>query len=625
MINNPFVRGSYIESAILGESYPDQLKTGDFNGDGATDLVVVRIHYKSVGDVSSPIQVFLGNGAGQFVDKTAELFSGVIPTINYVPRMIIADFNNDKVDDIFCIDNGIDKEPFTGGQNSIFLSAGGKLVDARSNLPQGLKNNHGASAGDVNKDGKLDLLINALMNDGNDLQINDGYGRFISSPSLMPSLTATPSWATDPSIKTVQTNTYSGLIDVNQDGYVDMILGTWDHHANPSQVLLNQGGTFAKSAPISLPRSGVNKEVVLGVEPIDLNGDALPDLALSITNGGSFSEFYHVGYVQLLVNQGGGIFRDETQQRLPQTVNAGVSQRWYKSVNVADINRDGYSDLMIDNYSAPPIVYLNDGFGKFQFHFEVPQGFNFGAIGDVDNDGMLDLITRDGYGFVTWLGKNTNQRIYKANFGGEKLLGSSGNDQFYLRDGTSTFNGADGLDTAFLSKSRNEFSIQKNSDGSLKVSDLKTGTEAVLKNVERISFSDVAMAFDSSAVAGKAYRIYKAAFDRTPDLDGLGYWMSQMDKGMGVVEVAARFIDSAEFRELYGANVSSTDFLTKVYSNVLDRTPDSAGLAWWVNEMKTNPAKTWQKVLADFSESTENQANVAALISGGIDYTNFGV
>ena len=125
---------------------------------------------------------------------------------------------------------------------------------------------------------------------------------------------------------------------------------------------------------------------------------------------------------------------------------------------------------------------------------------------------------------------------------------------------------------------------------------------------------------DTDGVSGKAYRIYKAAFDRTPDTTGLGYWIAQMDKGMDVVEVAARFIDSNEFRELYGSNVSSADFLTKVYSNVLDRAPDTAGLNWWVNEMSTNPSKTWQKVLADFSESAENQANVASLISNGVIY-----
>ena len=125
---------------------------------------------------------------------------------------------------------------------------------------------------------------------------------------------------------------------------------------------------------------------------------------------------------------------------------------------------------------------------------------------------------------------------------------------------------------------------------------------------------------DTDGSAGQAYRIYKAAFDRAPDTGGLGYWIAQMDNGMGVVEVAARFIDSSEFRELYGQNPSNAEFLTKVYSNVLDRMPDTAGLDWWVNEMKTNPSKTWQKVLADFSESSENQTNVAAFIANGIPY-----
>jgi hypothetical protein len=89
---------------------------------------------------------------------------------------------------------------------------------------------------------------------------------------------------------------------------------------------------------------------------------------------------------------------------------------------------------------------------------------------------------------------------------------------------------------------------------------------------------------------------------------------------MNVVEVAARFVDSSEFRQLYGSNTSPSTFITKLYQNVLDRTPDTAGLSWWVEQMQTNASKTFSKVLADFSESKENQENVAALIANGISY-----
>ena len=104
------------------------------------------------------------------------------------------------------------------------------------------------------------------------------------------------------------------------------------------------------------------------------------------------------------------------------------------------------------------------------------------------------------------------------------------------------------------------------------------------------------------------------------DTAGLGYWIAQMDAGMSMTEVAARFIDSTEFRSLYGTAPTNGEFLTKVYNNVLDRDPDSDGYAWWTDQLANNPEKTWQKVLADFSESAENQANVASLIGDGITY-----
>jgi len=146
------------------------------------------------------------------------------------------------------------------------------------------------------------------------------------------------------------------------------------------------------------------------------------------------------------------------------------------------------------------------------------------------------------------------------------------------------------------------------------------GQTYFMQQVERLHFIDKALALDIAGDAGQAYRIYKAAFNRVPDDGGLGYWIAQMDKGMNTVDVAARFIDSLEFRTLYGQNPSNADFLTKVYTNVLGRTPDQGGYNWWLNELNTNPAKTKAKVLADFSESAENQTGVASLIGNGITY-----
>jgi serralysin len=93
-----------------------------------------------------------------------------------------------------------------------------------------------------------------------------------------------------------------------------------------------------------------------------------------------------------------------------------------------------------------------------------------------------------------------------------------------------------------------------------------------------------------------------------------------MDNAMDLIEVSARFVDSNEFRTLYGTNPTNAQFLTKLYQNVLGRQPEASGYNWWLNELNTNPEKTKAKVLADFAESSENQTGVINLIGNGITY-----
>jgi hypothetical protein len=143
-----------------------------------------------------------------------------------------------------------------------------------------------------------------------------------------------------------------------------------------------------------------------------------------------------------------------------------------------------------------------------------------------------------------------------------------------------------------------------------------------LTGVERIKFLDKSFAFDIDGNAGQAYRIYKAAFNRDPmagDTKGLGFWISQIDDGMDLLEVSARFVDSNEFKTLYGNNPSNEQFLTTLYQNVLGRQPDASGFNWWLNQLNTEE-KTKAKVLADFAEIDENQAGVIGLIGNGITY-----
>jgi hypothetical protein len=61
--------------------------------------------------------------------------------------------------------------------------------------------------------------------------------------------------------------------------------------------------------------------------------------------------------------------------------------------------------------------------------------------------------------------------------------------------------------------------------------------------------------------------------------------------------------------------------VTKLYNNVLARTPDAGGLAFWQDKLNTG----WSTadVLGFFSTSSENVTNVTPLIANGIQYQQF--
>lgn len=217
---------------ISDDFHADQIKVGDFNGDGRLDVVFSEIN-KDLGTTPAPFIFMLGDGTGKLADVSTTLFRDGIAIRKLCCPHEIGDFNGDGVDDVFGVDNGEDKMPFSGGFNELFLSNGkGGMTNASALLPQVKINSHGAALGDVNNDGKLDILVNALMSDGNRLWMQKAGGAFFESPNLLPDLIIQASW--NSSYFYPRTNTYSNLIDINRDGYLDMILGTW--HQKPKGI-----------------------------------------------------------------------------------------------------------------------------------------------------------------------------------------------------------------------------------------------------------------------------------------------------------------------------------------------------------------------------------------------------
>jgi hypothetical protein len=279
------------------------------------------------------------------------------------------------------------------------------------------------------------------------------------------------------------------------------------------------------------------------------------------------------------------------------------------------VDQDNKAQFVINANKAEPITSLQLAFDSLKYINESTVSYiiirSFSANGSKVQ--FIDANFSNGFAF--------NEAVAQANGDGAISFGASALSSINksINSEHDVIDGGQSIDTCCYSGLRAEYTITKSTAETLKIFKLGEIND-LLANIERLQFKDISVAFDTSGIAGTAYRIYKAAFNRTPDTAGLGYWIAQMDKGVNTVDVAARFIDSPEFRTLYGQNPSNADFLTKVYTNVLGRTPDQGGYNWWLNELNTNPSKTKAKVLADFSESGENQTGVASLIGTGITY-----
>jgi hypothetical protein len=200
------------------------------------------------------------------------------------------------------------------------------------------------------------------------------------------------------------------------------------------------------------------------------------------------------------------------------------------------------------------------------------------------------------------------------------IQGTTANDRLFATPDNDIVNGGAGLDTFVLQGNRARYTVV-NKGGTLTISDkVDIGAVDTLQGVERLSFADTILSFETSGAAAQSYRLYKAAFDRAPDAVGLGYWINAIEHGTSLSSVASFFTSSAEFASLYGSAPTASQVLTALYHNVLHRVPDQGGFDFWMGALNSK-STTVVDMLISFSESAENQAQVIGSLNAGFEFT----
>ena len=101
-------------------------------------------------------------------------------------------------------------------------------------------------------------------------------------------------------------------------------------------------------------------------------------------------------------------------------------------------------------------------------------------------------------------------------------------------------------------------------------------------------------------------KLYVAFFDRASDSAGLDYWVNS---GMTIEGISQSFFDQVETQAKYPNTFTNTQFITEIYNNLFNRSPDDAGLEYWVKELDDGNISRGNMILAvvNGAQGTDDQ------------------
>lgn len=102
-------------------------------------------------------------------------------------------------------------------------------------------------------------------------------------------------------------------------------------------------------------------------------------------------------------------------------------------------------------------------------------------------------------------------------------------------------------------------------------------------------------------------RLYYATLGRSPDRDGMEYWLQEYKGGANLADIANSFAISGEFESVTGGGTADAS-VEALYQNVLGRASDADGKAFWLDKLANG--ETMAGVIIGFSESEEFKSNI---------------
>jgi subtilisin family serine protease/fibronectin type 3 domain-containing protein len=274
-----------------------------------------------------------------------------------------------------------------------------------------------AAIGDYNNDDLADiLLISTAPSPLLELYKNCGDGSFANATAETKI-----NWGSYPSAPI--------FLDINNDGYEDLFIGSMDPYVYGTKIFLNgKDGTFSDVTGPAMLQTNCFSAVA-----VDYDNNGFVDIL------GAYSRFF------LLRNNADNTFTD--------TVNGtgfptAASNLYNGQIVSFDYDNDGDQDILVTSVDGGTFLYRNNGDGTFtdvtaQSGIDTSRGGSSGvAVGDYNNDGNIDIFFTN---LKAWTNSINNNVLYRNNGDGTftDVTQAAGNPGF----GTSgTYYGTDFFD-----------------------------------------------------------------------------------------------------------------------------------------------------------------------------------
>lgn len=335
------------------DGFVPSLNTGHFTNDGATHIIATGWLSSSSNNSTkiAPVKIFKAESSG-LTDVTTQILG---ETVSWsVQYSIVADFNNDGIDDIF-LPGFMDVTPYSY-QSVFYISRSGQS-HAKTEYSTATYN-HGATAGDVDNDGDIDIVSSS-----GHMWINDGAGNFSfksAGTGMNGNGVCIADFNNTGKSQVLITDIYT---DAQFSPISDSIIFELDSNLNPTQTYTLPVPYFDRgNLGLTSTIFGVEFSHDVSCAVSDVNSDGLLDIVIisGYNGGGKQSK------MQLYLNQGNFVFTDATDSNI---INYNTSIHSSYIPKFIDFNGDGHKDIWLMHFDweniNPNQLWLNNGSGTF--------------------------------------------------------------------------------------------------------------------------------------------------------------------------------------------------------------------------------------------------------------------